>query len=414
MDRRDFLKSAGAMVLLGSTPALAEAAEVRARADSKDKSKTPEKYKMIYRRLGRVGIDVSAIALGVEGFQHQPQVKIKRMIDHAFSRGINFMDICVVDPAMLAGYKTALDGRRDKFVIQGHLCTEWRDGQYRRTRAIGAVRSAFEGFLSDLGTDYLDVGMIHYVDDRDDFRGIFNGPVIEYAKSLKKKGSIRCIGLSTHNPAIARMAVESKLIDVIMLSINLSYDVENSNKGKLAFNAARAALYELCEREGVALDVMKAYAGGNLLHGSQSPFGEAMTPVECLHYALTRPAVAAVMVGCQDVGEIDAAVRWCRASADERDYSRVLAKASANTNIGKCLYCGHCAPCPQNIDIASVNKYLNIAVAQKAVPETVRSHYDLLARHASDCIQCGACEARCPFGVQIREKMKQAANVFGK
>ena len=402
------------MALLGSTATLSEAATVKASASSKPKSEAVEDYQMIYRKLGRTGIDVSAIALGVEGFQHQPQAKIRRMIDHAFLCGINFMDICVVDPKMVAGYKMAMDGRRDKFVIQGHLCTEWRDGQYRRTRAIDAVTGAFEGFLSDLGTDYIDIGMIHYVDDGDDYRRIFGGPVIEYAKDLKKKGAIRCIGLSTHSPAIARMAVESGLIDVIMFSINLSYDVENSNQNRLTFNAERAALCDLCEREGVALDVMKAYAGGNLLHQSLSPFGQAMTAVECLHYALTRPAVAAVMVGCRDIAEIDAAAKWCRASAEERDYSAVLAKASANANIGKCLYCGHCAPCPKNIDIASVNKYLNIAAAQKVVPETTRSHYDLLARHGSDCIECGACEARCPFGVQIREKMRQAAKVFGK
>ena len=77
------------------------------------------------------------------------------------------------------------------------------------------------------------------------------------------------------------------------------------------------------------------------------------------------------------------------------------------------MYCGHCAPCPKEIRIADVNKFLNLALARGGVPETVREHYRALAHHASECIQCGACEKRCPFSVPVREKMKQAAELFG-
>ena len=47
------------------------------------------------------------------------------------------------------------------------------------------------------------------------------------------------------------------------------------------------------------------------------------------------------------------------------------------------------------------------------VPETVREHYAVLPHKAGECIQCGACEARCPFHVSIRQNMKRAAEVFG-
>ena len=78
------------------------------------------------------------------------------------------------------------------------------------------------------------------------------------------------------------------------------------------------------------------------------------------------------------------------------------------------MYCSHCAPCPQQIDVASVTKFLNLVKAQKEMPETVREHYELLPHHAGECVQCGACETRCPFGVPIRENMRQAAELFGK
>ena len=77
------------------------------------------------------------------------------------------------------------------------------------------------------------------------------------------------------------------------------------------------------------------------------------------------------------------------------------------------MYCSHCQPCPVQIDIASVTKFLNLAVAKGGIPETVREHYKELEKHGSDCIECGACESRCPFLVPVRENMKKAAEVFG-
>ena len=77
------------------------------------------------------------------------------------------------------------------------------------------------------------------------------------------------------------------------------------------------------------------------------------------------------------------------------------------------MYCSHCEPCPKFIDIASVTKFLHLAEAQEEIPETVREHYAVLKHHAGDCIKCGACEKRCPFGVEIRENMDSAVKVFG-
>lgn len=80
---------------------------------------------------------------------------------------------------------------------------------------------------------------------------------------------------------------------------------------------------------------------------------------------------------------------------------------------GHCMYCGHCAPCTSKIDIAAVNKFYNLTVAQGEIPETVREHYKALEHHASECIACGACETRCPFDVKIIESMQRAAQRFG-
>lgn len=381
---------------------------------------------MEYRTLGRTGIQVSAIALGCEGFINKSAQEVKADFDFAIDRGINFVDIYSSNPDLRTHIGQALEGRRDRFVIQGHLCTTWENDQYLRTRDPRKTIESFDALLKQLRTDHVDVGMIHYVDAEQDFHKVFDHEIIEIAQRLKAEGKIRHIGMSSHNPTVATMAVKTGLIDVLLFSINPCYDLLPPNEdvdvlfdrqsyaGALHnIDPAREQLYALCEREGVAIDVMKVFGGGDLLDRENSPFGCSLTPVQAIDYALTRPAVAAVMLGCKTQDEIAAAVAWCQASPEERDYTSVMTHLDRFSWRGHCMYCGHCAPCTSKIDIAAVNKLYNLTVAQGEIPETVREHYKALEHHASECIACGACETRCPFDVKIIESMQRAAQRFG-
>lgn len=81
---------------------------------------------------------------------------------------------------------------------------------------------------------------------------------------------------------------------------------------------------------------------------------------------------------------------------------------------GNCVYCSHCQPCPAEIDIAAVNKYLDIAKLDVTnVPPSIRSHYTGLINNGKDCISCGSCETRCTFAVPIIDNMAEAARIFG-
>jgi len=380
---------------------------------------------MQYRELGRTGIKVSEIGIGGEGFESGSYAHCETIIDCAMKNGINFIDLYNSNPDVRDNVGKALSRYpRESFVIQGHLCSMWENGQYRRTRNIDEVITAYEDFLTRMQLDYVDVGMIHYVDDERDFNSIFQGEIIAYAKKLKAEGVVRCLGISTHNPDIALQAVQSGLIDVILFSINAAYDMlpasedvdilENTFTDRTyeGIDPQRRRLYQTCQNAGVALTVMKAYAAGLLLDGAQSPFGNAMTPVQCLHYCLTRPGVASVMVGVSNPDEILAALAYTTAQDDQKDYSTILTNAPRRAFHGHCMYCGHCAPCAKEIDIAAVNKYLDLALIQKSVPETLRDHYGLLAHRADECIACEECVQNCPFGVDIISKMKQAAALF--
>ena len=158
---------------------------------------------------------------------------------------------------------------------------------------------------------------------------------------------------------------------------------------------------------------MKGFFGGALFDESRSPFGAVFTPAQLIHYALTRPAVASILCGYDTVEQIDQAVAYETASPDERDYASVIAAAPLHSYKGQCTYCGHCKPCPMEIDIAMVNKLYDLAIQQDRLPESLREHYRALGPTAADCVGCQSCEARCPFEVKIAERMEKAAALFG-
>ncbi len=395
---------------------------------------------MEYRQLGNTGLKVSVIGMGCEGLSEDNYNMAQKMFDAAERLGINYFDLYASDPRLRQAVGRALRGRRDRFMIQSHICSVWKNGQYTRTRNLAETKAGFEEMMTLLDTDYLDVGMIHYCDAMGDWESIVDNGILDYARELKKQGRIRHIGLSSHNPLVAERAVTEGGIEVLMFSVNPCYDLQpatedceemwadrNYQKQLTNMDPDRQRLYEVCQRMGVGITVMKVYAGGELL-GSNQIAGVSLTPNQCISYALSRPAVSAVLPGAHSVEELEQSAAYCEAGPEEKDYAAALASFPRVSWVGHCMYCTHCEPCPKFIDIASVTKFLHLAQARSRVtghpeqcaddgdcqiPETVREHYAALEHHAGECIKCGACEGRCPFGVAVRENMEQAVKVFG-
>lgn len=380
---------------------------------------------MQYRRLGKTNLMVSEIGFGAEWLERHNEEECQALIDRAEALGINILDCWMSDPNVRTNIGKILSGRRERWLIQGHIGSTWQGGQYVRTRDVEKCRTAFEDLLTRLQTDYIDLGMMHFIDQESDWEDAVNGPFLQYVKELKESGKIRHIGMSTHNPAMAMRAVKSGLVEMILFSINPAFDllpptdnldnyfVEEYQADLGGIDPERAKLYRLCEQNDVGLTVMKPFAGGRLFDAKRSPFGVTLTPVQCIHYCLTRPAVAAVMAGYDTPEHIEQAAAYENATAEEKDYASVLAHAPRHTfSQGECTYCGHCKPCPAEIDIAMVNKYYDLAVMQPEIPATVKAHYLALEHSADACIGCQECESRCPFGVKISERMEKTAKLF--
>ncbi len=377
---------------------------------------------MQYRELGNTGLKVSAIGLGGEWLERHNAEEVKAVVDSCRSYGVNIIDCFMSEPGVRSNLGNAILGEREKWIIEGHVGSAWKDGRYVRTRNVAEAEEAFADLLERFHTDYIDLGMIHFVDRLDDWQDVLSGGLMDYMIALKQKGAVRHIGLSTHSAEIARMAVEHGVVEVLLFSVNPGYDLlpskENVGLGDenapilRGMDAERADLYRLCAERGVGINVMKCFGGGRLLDAARSPFGVALTPVQCIHYCLTRPAVGSVMVGFDNAEQVPASMAYLTATEAERDYAEVLAVSPRETYYGHCTYCGHCQPCPVGLDIAMTNKLYDLATTGSEVPATVRAHYEALEVKASACLHCGKCETRCPFHVKVAARMKQISALF--
>lgn len=377
---------------------------------------------MRYRPLGNTGLEVSEIGFGPEWMNGTPE-ETREIAETLRKAGVNYLDCWMSDPHIRSNLGSAMAGHAHEWIVQAHIGACWVDGQYLRSRELKYVKPAFEDELERLGVTYAEIGMMHYIDSVEEFHTCMAGEFFAYVEELLAAGTIRHVGLSTHNPEVALEAVRSGKVEAIMFSINPAFDMMpasddiNTLFGDFSeagqnIDPVRAELYNLAAAGGVALTVMKPFAGGRLLSASESPFGVALTPQQCIHYCLTRPAVATVLGGYKTLAEAKDALAYEDAAPEELDFSEVLAGAPAHAYFGQCTYCGHCQPCVVGINIATVNKFADLAKAQPEVPESVRQHYLALDKNASDCTGCQSCEPNCPFGVKIAERMEETAQLF--
>lgn len=364
---------------------------------------------MEYRNLPHGGEPISILGLGSSALGPSGDQEIQATAALAVENGINYFDLASADAAPFTAYGKALGSVRDKVYYQIHFGADYQTGQYGWTLDLEEIKRSIDWQLKALRTDYIDFGFIHCMDESSDLEQYRENGVLDYLLSLQKQGVVRHIGLSSHTPEVAQQVLDWKLIDMLMFSINPAYDYQ---QGEYANGSAsqRMALYRRCEAEGVGISVMKAFSGGQLLDAKISPFRQALTEYQCLAYALDKPGVLTVLPGVRNRKDLKRLLGFLDATPGEKDYS-VLGTFTPQDAEGICVYCNHCQPCPAGLDVGLINKYYDLS---KAGDKLAADHYRNLAMHASDCIQCGHCESRCPFQVKQMERMEEISGYFGR
>lgn len=379
-----------------------------------------KKQSMKFRTFPKGGDEISTIGIGGSKLHLLSEAELGDLLRCAEERGFNIIDLATETGDVFHSLGRVLTGKRQSFMIALHLgLTFQEDGQYKRTRDREEVSRGFMRQLAALETDYADIGYIHYVDDLEDFNRVFSSGTYEFALQLKREGRIKKLGFASHRADICREFLEHGEFDLFLFSINPAYDLDPvahnplqedlSSLDTLNVARERADLYRLAEKKGVGITVMKALGAGRLLDARTSPFKRALSVPQCIQYCLDRPGVLSCMIGVSSVAELKKLEDYYRANTKDRDYS-IIAGGQFEEMLGKCVYCNHCLPCPVNIDIARVNKFLDLA---EIGDQLARHHYMNLDSKAGDCIDCGSCEDNCPFQVSVREKMKDAVELFG-
>jgi predicted aldo/keto reductase-like oxidoreductase len=369
---------------------------------------------MEYTQLGRTGLDVSVIGIGTEHMRGQPRSTVVSTLRAAVERGVTYFDVIFANPEYLDHMREGFRGLRERVLLAAHLGSTDKGGQYYKTRTVRRCESSFLDVLRRVETDYVDVLMLHNFNADNDWDRAARAGFLDLAGRLRDEGKARCLGISGHYHTIMERAVESGLVDLIMLPVNL-------------FNHAmpgRSDLLDLCARQDVGVVAMKPFGGGKLLNRRgrlrvpkyqtsgetfQVKIASPIAPAQCLGYVLAQPGVTVALPGVKNEEELAAALHTLGASEAERDYGPLLAEFGRYVE-GECTYCNHCLPCPVVIDIGQVNRLLDLA--ELGLTASLRAAYAALPVLASACTECGACTKRCPFGVDVVPRMRKAARVF--
>ncbi len=362
---------------------------------------------MEYRKLPKGNENISILGLGTGSIGMAGEKETEAAMTMALEAGINFFDMASSDAVPFPAYGKAIAGMREKLYFQIHFGADYQSGKYGWTTDLDTIKHSVEWQLSALGTDYIDFGFLHCIDEEFDWDKILESGVLEYIQKLQTEGTVRHIGLSSHTPRLVNRVLDMGVIDLVMFSINPGYDYRH---GDYAIGSVeeRAALYRRCEAEGVGISVMKAFSGGQLLNSHTSPFKNALTEYQCIQYALDKPGVLTVLPGIRNCEDLRRILGFLNAGAEEKDYS-TLGSFAPQDATGKCVYCNHCQPCPAGLDVGLINKYYDLA---KAGDQLARSHYGKLEKKAGDCVRCGHCDNRCPFHVSQSDRMAEIHAYF--
>ena len=355
------------------------------------------------RRLGRTGLEVTVFGFGCIKFPNIPAKQAAAALDHAIDVGVNFIDTARGYGDSEEKIGPVLKRRRDEVYIATKTPTR---------SAKGAMRD-LETSLKNLQTDHLDLWQAHWVCDESVYDEVVKkGGAVEALRQAKEQGKVRHIGITMHRDhAAIRRAIRDGIWETIMVAWN-PLDEEGTGP----------ELIPLAAEHDMGVIIMKPLSGGALVSPPGTPKVDGMDPVVAgtLRAIAANPNVTTVIPGMISVEQVDqnrkaiaTAGEWGNEARKEL-FDRLAAMKKEMRYGQLCLGCGYCLPCTQEIEIPKVFRALYM---HRQYPEDQRPMgkelYDSLGMPADACAGCAECVARCPAGIDIPERMKEAIKAFG-
>ncbi|MCI5481103.1 MAG: aldo/keto reductase [Lachnospiraceae bacterium] len=335
---------------------------------------------MQYVTLGKTGLKISRMGFGGIPIQRIDREGTKVLMERLLEEGINYIDTArgyTVSEEFL-GY--ALEGIRDRFVLATKSMSRTKE----------AMAEDIEKSLSNLRTDYIDLYQVHNPNLEQLEQVISPGGALEALLEAKEAGKIGHIGLTAHSVTVFERALELPWVETIMFPYNI---VESQGE----------ELMHRCTEKNVGFIDMKPLAGGAIEDASLA-----------LRFVCANPDVTVVIPGMYDLAEIEQNLKAVNdetpLTEEERaGFEQVRKELGSNF----CRRCNYCAPCAAGINIPGVFLFAGY-LERYGLADWAKDRYSSLPVKASACIECGACETRCPYELPIRQMMKRAAEEFGE
>ena len=335
---------------------------------------------MEYRVLGKTGLKISRMGFGGIPIQKIDAAGTKILMEELLRSGVNYIDTARGYTVSEEYLGFALEGIRDKFV----LATK----SMARTKAVMEQDIAIS--LKNLRTDYIDLYQIHNPNAKDIEQVLAPGGALEALQEAKEAGKIGHIGITLHSVDLFREAVNYPWVETIMFPYNI---VETQAE----------ELIEKCREKNIGFIDMKPLAGGAIDDAKLA-----------LRFVAANPNVDVLIPGMAETREIEenfvAIGENSPLTAEELEKIEAIRK-SLGTQF--CRRCNYCAPCTAGIPIPMVF-LMEGYYSRYDLKEWAAGRYNAMAKTAADCVECGACEDRCPYNLPIRQMLKKAVAVFGK
>ena len=335
---------------------------------------------MEYRILGKTGLKISRMGFGGIPIQRIDADGTRALMHRLMEAGVNFIDTArgyTVSEEYL-GY--ALEGIRDKFVLATKSMAQTKE----------AMASDIETSLKNLRTDYIDLYQIHNPSAAAYEVITAPGGALEALQEAKAAGKIGHIGLTTHSAALMEKVMEEDWVETLMFPYNI---VETQAEELIA----------RCGQKNIGFIDMKPLAGGAIEDATLA-----------LRFIAANPNVTVIIPGMAEPKELDQnlAAMEDNSPLTEAEWDKIrMIRQDLGTHF--CRRCNYCAPCTAGIPISAVF-LMEGYFSRYGLADWAKGRYEALAGHASDCIDCGVCETRCPYELPIRQMLKDAAAKFGK
>jgi aryl-alcohol dehydrogenase-like predicted oxidoreductase len=341
---------------------------------------TEKKVNLEYRALGKTGLKVTAVSMGVMNCS-DPSV-----LHRAFDLGINFYDTA---PSYMRGTNEEMvgkvfQGKREKVFIQTKL----------HAHEENKMRASVERSLQRLQTDYIDVLVWH---GHRSPKEVSDPELFHFMSKMKKEGKVRFTGFSAHSnmAPLLREAAKSNLHDVALVSYNFTHSKD------LKEAIATAA------KSGIGIVAMKTQAGGYKKEkmGGLSPHQAA------LKYLLTDQNVTAAVPGVTTIEEIEECAEVMGASFSKRDLN-ALKQYGAFLQGRICTMCGGCiGECRYGL---SHSHLLRLVMYQDGYENDslLRESLQMIARQDFHrCSECPSCSIICRRGLDVRTQIQWAQQI---